>query len=53
MNLISLTFGDNKSHWYALRTSTSHYEYYADIIGCSSKSMHILSTRSKVSSKRF
>jgi hypothetical protein len=37
----------------ALRTSKSHYGYYANILGCSPKPMQILSIRSKVSFKRF
>jgi hypothetical protein len=36
-----------------LRTSKNHYGYYANIFGYSQKSIQILSTRSKVSSRRF
>jgi hypothetical protein len=34
-------------------TFKNHYGYYANILGCSQKSMQILSTRSKVSLRRF
>jgi hypothetical protein len=36
-----------------LRTSKSHYGYYANILECSQKSMQILSTRSKVNLRRL
>jgi hypothetical protein len=37
----------------AFWTSKSHYGYYANILGCSQKSMQILSTISKVNLRRF
>jgi hypothetical protein len=50
-----LTFGSDKGCWplKCLSTFKSHYGYYANILGCSQKSMQILSTRSKVSLRRF